>query len=111
VVQGPKLTNKDLTAHVATGICEEIHGPICDVSNRTEAAEGLRFDDLGHFVGGEETVQALVMLVKLSDMRKERTSVEAIGPGAMTFEVTPRGPNSSATVFDKASIPALATAT
>ena len=39
------------------------------------------------------------------------TSVEAIGPGEMIFDVTPNGPNSRATVWDNASIPALATET
>ena len=40
-----------------------------------------------------------------------RTSVPAIGPGEMIFEVTPNGPNSRDTVWDNASIPALAAET
>lgn len=39
------------------------------------------------------------------------TSVDAMGPGAMMFEVTPSGPNSMATLCDRASTPALATDT
>jgi hypothetical protein len=39
------------------------------------------------------------------------TSVDAIGPGAMILEVNPRGPYSIATLFDKESMPALATDT
>ena len=38
-------------------------------------------------------------------------SVPAIAPGAMQFEMTPRGPCSMATAAERASTPALATVT
>lgn len=111
------LTNQSLSCDITASIGEEVDGRVGNITNVSNTTQRLCLGVGRLGIRWEETVQALVILLAsgcpmfLQSSEWGLTSVEPIGPGAIMFEVMPRGPYSMATVLDRASIPALATET
>ena len=110
------LTNERLSGYIASAVGEEKYRGVRDITDGAKSAERLGFGIFFQRIRGKQAVQTLrnvsegLQRGRLSPGDK-LTSVDAMGPGAMMFEVTPSGPNSMATLCDKASTPALATDT